>query len=223
MTAKVVAVFNQKGGCGKTMATMQLAGSLGRRGLRVLVVDMDPQGTATMWNGEAGPEEPFPAKVVSLAPMREKMVGEIAKHADDCDVILIDCPPAIESSIPWAALIIADVGLIPVIPVMDNIWASRKAKELALRAKQENPDLKTFYVASMIRRGKLFSLCQKELREDQDVILLETPLSMRNAFPESQVYGTTVHGLSLSSSATQEVEALTDEVLGHLNMEGRVK
>lgn len=218
MTAKVIAVFNQKGGCGKTMTTMQLAGSFGRRGYRVLVVDMDPQGTATMWNGEAGPDEPFPAKVVSLAPMREKMVGEIAKHAEDCDAILIDCPPAIESSIPWAALIIADVGLIPVIPVMDNIWASKKAKELALRAKQENPDLKTFYVASMIRRGKLFTLCQQELRDDQDVILLDTPLSMRNAFPESQVYGTTVHGLSLSSTATQEVEALADELLDHLNM-----
>jgi chromosome partitioning protein len=32
MTAKIVTVFNQKGGCAKTMTTMQLAGTLGLRG-----------------------------------------------------------------------------------------------------------------------------------------------------------------------------------------------
>jgi Mrp family chromosome partitioning ATPase len=45
MTAKIIATVNQKGGCGKTTISMQLAGALALRGNRILVVDADPQGT----------------------------------------------------------------------------------------------------------------------------------------------------------------------------------
>jgi chromosome partitioning protein len=62
MTAKIVTVFNQKGGCAKTMTTMQLAGTLGLQGLKVFVVDMDPQNTAALWFHQAAAETPFPPR-----------------------------------------------------------------------------------------------------------------------------------------------------------------
>jgi chromosome partitioning protein len=220
LSAKIIAVFNQKGGCAKTMTTMQVGGALGFRGLRTLVVDMDRQGTSLLWSAQAAQEKPFPAKVVSLAPMKEKMIGEIMKFTSEYDFILIDCPPAIESSIPWAALNIADIGLIPVIPVMDNVWAAREAKDLAKQAKKENPDLQAFYVVSMMRRGNLFKACMELLESDEDVQMLKSSVSLRNAFPESQIYGATVHALSKSSPAIQEVEALADEILEKLGLEG---
>ena len=45
---RVIAIVNQKGGCGKTTTTVNLAGSLAAEGNRVLVVDMDPQAHATL-------------------------------------------------------------------------------------------------------------------------------------------------------------------------------
>lgn len=214
MSAKIITVFNQKGGAGKTTVSVHLAGALGLRGSRALIVDMDEQNTATRWVGQADEEHPFPAAIMNLAALDGSMHREVKKQIDRYDFIVIDCPPAVHSQAPMSALLISDLGIIPVVPSPADLWATVMAKELANKTRGLNDTLHVRVLANAVqRRTSLARDAIEILGEDDDIPLMKSMIGARSAFRECQAIGATVHRVPGAKEAIAEVEAMVDEAL----------
>src|SRR5262249_8342276 len=214
MAAKVVAVVNQKGGSGKTTLTMQLAGTVAKRDVKVLVVDADTQGTATRWSSSAPDDTPFPAAVVGLSAAGNKVHREVVKFTNDFALIMIDCPPAIESPVPQSALLIADLALVPIIPSPPDLWAAVGIRQLIEALKTINEGLQARLVINNLEPRTSLAKDALEILPEFGILLLGTVLHHRTAYRQSAAFGGIVHHLgNKATPAIREIEAMADEVL----------
>lgn len=214
MAVTIIAVVNQKGGAGKTTITMQLAGALSKRGKKVLVVDADPQGTATRWASSASDESPFPAAVVGLSAAGDKVHREVVKFKDDYEVIIIDCPPAVDSPAPHSALLIADIAIVPIIPSPPDLWAAVGIRKLIETISVVNEGLRATLVINDLEPRTTLAKEVLEILPDFGVPLATAVIHHRTAYRQSAAFGGTVHDLgSRAALAIEEVELLTDEIL----------
>ena len=113
---RTIAVVNQKGGCGKTTTTINLAAFLALEGRKTLIVDMDPQGHASLGlrSGSVQPSKTMYDVFVEYVNGRETKLQDIvwSAHAD-LDVapadLLLGAVPELIAGLPNRERILADI------------------------------------------------------------------------------------------------------------------
>lgn len=217
MNTKIIAVANQKGGCGKTTITMQIAGALGKENFKVLVVDADPQGTATRWAANADEDMPFPATICGLSIAGNKVHREVKKYIGIYEYIIVDCPPAVESHITQSALLIADLIIIPLIPSPADLWAAVGIEELIERTKDLNENLNSRIVINMCQHNTNLTQEVLKLVTNFGIQQFNTKICLRTSYRQSAVFGSTIFDIKEDKKAIEEISSLKNEILSLLN------
>lgn len=117
---KVLTLATQKGGTGKSSLAVSIAVAAQERGLKVYVIDLDPQATAKNWFERR--QAPTP-EVASIDPNRiPAAIGALAKQW--YDLVVVDTP-GVDTPATTAAMQACDLCLIPARPSVADIEATR--------------------------------------------------------------------------------------------------
>lgn len=81
---KIIAIANQKGGVGKTTSTINLSASMALKGMKILVVDCDPQGNATSGLGidKRTVENSIYELIIDACNIRESIIPSAVKNLE---------------------------------------------------------------------------------------------------------------------------------------------
>jgi len=214
MTAKIIAVVNQKGGSGKTTVAMQAGGTLSLQNKKILIVDADEQNSALEWAAMASEGNPFPSRVINLAKAGMKIHQEIKKFIDDYEIIIVDCPPAADSPIAKSALLVSDVALVPFIPDGLNMLAAVKIRDTIDSAKVLNQNLNSLLVLNRVEPNTTLTRTVIDLLPQFNMNVANTSIHKRTHYAESVLSGATVHVFkSKAKEAIEEIEQFCNEIL----------
>lgn len=120
-----IAIVSQKGGSGKTTLALHLAAAAEEAGHTAIIIDLDPQATASQW---AAWREDSPPLVIDSAPPRLAAKIEQAT-AQGVEFIVIDTPPHADSAAS-VAVDAADLVLIPCRPSAFDLAAIKTTASL---------------------------------------------------------------------------------------------
>lgn len=204
----IISFLNQKGGVGKTTLAIHIADSLSRKDKKVLLIDADPQASALDWaeNSENGNR----FSVVGLP--KKTLRSELRTIETDYDYIIVDGPPRVHE-IAMAAIAASDLIVIPVQPSPFDVWSLKDIIDLVNEVKTINENLKTVLVINRKIVNTAIGRDVVNALADYNFPILKTAICQRVAYAESIGMGHTVLHTNSDAKASEEIQALTNEIL----------
>lgn len=217
--AKIIGLIQVKGGAGRSTIATNLAGALSKQG-KTMLIDCDlPQGTSASWfairqqQGKAGELD------IATADGAEALVKQVQAVEGKHDFLVIDCPPRIEGT-TRAALILADICLVPIGASAAEIWATSDVLQIIEAAKQVKPSVDARLIWNRYRSAT--SSAQElsaAVKEQIGLPEMKTKLGMRVAFSDAYAQGLTVAEWS-DKAAREELAELVNEMNKILGRKG---
>lgn len=204
---KTLTVAAQKGGAGKSTIAVHLAVAAEAAGLKVALIDADPQGSVAAWAGIRG----RPPLVAHLAPAEVRRGVEAARQ-DGFDLTIVDTAPHAHAQ-GALSLEVADLILVPTRPGAFDLAAVPAVLELIHAAKK--PALMVLSMAPV--RAAEINDALRALRGTGHPVA-EAVIHDRVAFRRSLAHGQAVAEFENEGTASREMRALWHEVARRLDL-----
>lgn len=217
---RCLAFVGQKGGSGKSTLSIATALEAMQRGLRVVLLDLDRQGTCRDFGAAARAGDlPSPTVVsVDAADLPEV----VESMGDSYDLAIIDTPGR-ESSAGRASLMLCHVAVVPVQPSPADLWATSETFAVCRKALGLRPDLIVKPVVSRADARRRFSKEVVETLSAAGMKPLNTIIHDRADFPASMAMGSAPTSYASDGKAAAEIRELVDEIFSLLSIKAKAK
>ena len=205
-----IAVISQKGGTGKTNISTNLAVAAELHGLTTLLLDLDPQTSASTWGDLR--ESKTPA-IIDTSATRLKNRLETAETLG-ADLAIMDTPPNADGSILEVARL-ADLVVIPCKTSRADLKAVAASVAIAETAKTP-----AYFVLSMIDPRTNLEKEAREAIKRYNIPCAPCKISERVAFVKSYNYGLGVMEYEPKSKASLEVQQLYAYIRNEIRLGG---
>ncbi len=203
----IITLTNQKGGCGKSTATMNLALGTAALNYKTALIDTDEQKSCLETLGN------HPKSNLTLYEAREDVEDLVAEIKNKFHFIFIDTPPH-SHHIMYRAMAVSDFIIIPLQASPLDIRSAKRTIDACERVQKEvGHDIPCYFLLNRVNpRTKLSKEIGSYIRELYSVPLLQARLHNRVAYAQSLMHGKSVIEHSRSSDAALEVTKLLKEV-----------
>jgi chromosome partitioning protein len=205
---KTVAILSQKGGTGKTTLTLHLAVAAERKGVATVIVDLDPQASATSWSDLRQSETPA---VISAQATRLAQVLATVEAAGAA-LVFIDTAPHGEST-ALAAARAADLIVIPCRPAILDLKAIGTTIDLVRIAARP-----AVVVLNAVPPSGPLAREAGEAVEGYGIPLSPIVLGHRAAFVHALTAGQTAQEYEPRGKAAEEVRKLYTWICRHVGI-----
>jgi chromosome partitioning protein len=200
---KTISIISQKGGAGKTTLAIHLAGAATSAGLSALILDADPQATASQWNHWRGGADPEVVDCASptLLPRKVQQAADLG-----ADLVIIDTPPHADIMACKAA----DLILIPCRPQAFDLSAVETTAELV---KAAGKPAFVLFMGGPQRAPTTYRDARELIEGSEGVEGMGVPvapvmLTMRAIYHHSTAQGKTAIEAEPDGKAAEEIAAL---------------
>lgn len=207
----IIAIANQKGGCGKSTTAVHLLHWLTRqRGDRTILVDADRQQSSRLWLADMDTAWPC----VAIADP-EKLIHALPHLAQRYRHVVVDCPPDLGRT-TQGVLLRADGVLVPVQPAGVDLRSAAATLRLVAKVRERRAGVPpvAVFLNRAVRRTRLKHEALETLARVPSVTLLGTVLHQRQAIADTSGQAATVWDLqgSAATESAAEFAALFQEL-----------